>query len=147
MTLTIERHGWLLRYVPLFLWIVVIFYLSSSQGSASETSRLIRPILEFLFPAATPEALSFYHVIIRKFAHFAAYAILGFLACRTFTLATFRNRRLVYAWLLVIVVAVLDETNQSLNPSRTGSAIDVAIDVVGGTFSVVLFFLLGRKNS
>ncbi len=147
MTLSIERHGWLLRYVPLFLWIGVIFYLSSSQGSASETSRFIRPILEFFFPAALPETISFYHGIIRKFAHFAAYALLGLLACRAFNLAAFRNRRLLYAWLLVIVVAVLDETNQSFNPGRTGSAIDVTIDVIGGTVAVVLYYLVGKKNS
>lgn len=147
MTLLIERHGWLLRYVPLFLWIGVIFYLSSSQGSASETSRFIRPILEFFFPAALPETISFYHGIIRKFAHFAEYAVLGLLACRAFNTAALRTTRLLYAWLLVIVVAVLDETNQSLNPSRTGSAVDVTIDVIGGTVAVILFYFFGKKNT
>ena len=41
-------------YAPLFLWIGVIFYFSSGQGSMAETSRFIRPLLEFLFCVPRP---------------------------------------------------------------------------------------------
>ena len=77
-------RGQIIRYAPLFLWIGVIFYLSSSQGAMSNTSRFIRPLLEWFFPLAPEETLQIYHGYIRKFAHFAEYAALAFLAARAF---------------------------------------------------------------
>ena len=127
-------------YAPLVVWIGVIFFLSSGQGSFSETSRIIRPILEFFFPDASPETIAFYHGAIRKFAHFAEYFVLGILACRAFTV-----RRYILATFLVLLVAGLDETNQSFNSARTGSPVDVAIDLAGGVAGVFLYFLRSRK--
>lgn len=130
---TSKRREQLMLYAPLVLWIGVIFFLSSSQGSMTETSRIIRPLLEFFFPTATPETLTFYHGVIRKFAHFAEYAVLGLLAARAFARRTTAQAFLT-AVALAAVVAFTDEFLQSLNPARTGSAYDVAIDLVGAVF-------------
>ena len=72
-------------YAPLFLWIGVIFLLSSGSGSSAATSRIIRPLLEFLFPTASEESLQLMHFYIRKCAHFTEYAVLGYWALRAFT--------------------------------------------------------------
>jgi VanZ family protein len=145
MTTSSRRQVWLTRYLPLVLWIGVIFFLSSSQGSLSQTSRIIRPLLEFLFPSATPETLLVYHGIIRKFAHFAEYAVLALLAARSFyRLSDSTFKRLGAALLVVTAVAAIDEFQQSFNPARTGSPVDVLIDVTGGVAGVVVFYLLER---
>ena len=81
---TSEWHGRILRYVPLILWIGVILFASTTQGSMSKTSNFIRPILEFFFPNATEENLIIYHAYIRKLAHFVEYAVLAFFASRAF---------------------------------------------------------------
>lgn len=133
------------RFVPLILWIGVIFLLSSSQGSMSETSRIIRPILEFLFPAATPETIGFYHGMIRKLAHFAEYAVLGLLAFRAFVRSRFQNRPFVVSILLALVIAVIDETGQSFNAERTGSAVDVLIDVAGACCAIAVLWLARKQ--
>lgn len=139
-----ERHVWLSHYAPLLLWIAVIFFLSSSQGSFSETSRIIRPILEFFFPTALPETIAFYHGVIRKFAHFTEYAVLGLLAFRGFALS---NRfPLVLAIGLSALVATVDESMQSLNPKRTGSPVDVAIDLAGSVTGVILATRIHRRH-
>lgn len=140
---TIGRVG-LWRYAPLFFWIGVIFYLSSGQGSFEHTSLFIGPLLAFLFPDASPETLAEYHGFIRKSAHFIAYAILGFLAYRPFA-----NRRSwpVISLLIVIVVAILDEVNQSYNAARTGTPGDVLLDFAGGLAAVVLIWLIRRRGS
>src|SRR5687767_8128567 len=83
-----NRREQLMLYAPLLIWIAVIFFFSSSQGSMSHTSRIIRPLLEFLLPGAPEETLQFYHGIIRKLAHFSEYAILALLACRAFSRTT-----------------------------------------------------------
>lgn len=139
MTKSDKRYVLLSRYVPLVLWIGVIFFLSSSQGSLSETSRIIRPILEYLFPSAPPETISYYHGVIRKFAHFTEYAVLAVLAVRTFSSSpntVLRNRATVASVALVFLVAISDETAQSFNAARTGSAIDVLIDIAGGITAI-----------
>ena len=141
---TNKRLEWLTLYAPLVLWIGVIFILSSGQGASGRTSLIIRPILEFLFPFAPEETLIFYHGMIRKLAHFTEYAVLGLLACRAFRKLV--NRYLLMALGLVLLVASLDEFNQSFNPLRTGSPWDVAIDVSGGVVAIVLYFLLARRN-
>ncbi len=139
-----KRQVWLTRYLPLLVWIGVIFFLSSSQGSLNQTSRIIRPLLEFLFPAAPPETLLLYHGLIRKLAHLTEYGVLGALACRAFAASKFRRYAFVFAALLVLIVAVVDETNQSFNPLRTGSPIDVLIDATGGLLAVLFCYLIMR---
>lgn len=124
-------------YAPVVIWIGVIFVLSGNTGSMSETSRFIRPLLEFLFPTALPETLTIYHGYIRKFAHFAEYAVLGLLVCRAIAVTGIRS--VVLAVLLISAVALTDEGRQSLNSQRTGSLWDVLIDLSGGIFAVLFY--------
>ena len=114
----------------------------------AETSRIIRPILEFLFPSASEETLLMLVRAIRKFAHFAEYAALAFFAARalcTSSLQTLRNFWFAGAMLLVVIVASIDETNQAFTSSRTGSIGDVLIDVFGG-IAMILFLLVFKDK-
>lgn len=137
-----RRHDLFWRFVPLILWIGVIFLLSSTQGSFTETSRIIRPLLEFLFPNASPETITFFHGAIRKLAHFTEYAILGFLSMRAFA----SGRPVLASSVILIGVSAIDEINQSFNPSRTGSAVDVLLDLSGGLVAILVVVLLRRRQ-
>jgi len=106
-----KRRGRIIRYAPLVLWIGVILFLSSSQASMSNTSRFIRPLLEFLFPSASEETLILYHGYIRKLAHLTEYAGLAFWAFRAFSNSNLKNLRrfwFIFAFLLVILIALID---------------------------------------
>jgi VanZ family protein len=136
-------------YAPLFLWIGVIFLLSSGSGSMAATSRIIRPLLEFLFPAASEESLQLMHFYIRKTAHFTEYAVLGYWALRAFsrTAAEWRrNHFYLSAFAVVILVASLDEFNQRFISSRTGSIWDVVLDITGGIFAIAVWSVAWRYN-
>lgn len=106
----------------------------------NETSRFIRPLLEFLFPDASPATLLQYHGYIRKLAHFTEYAILAFFAYRVFK----SRHPYLSATLLVAAVAIADEINQSFNSSRTASPYDVLLDVIGGATMLFLIWLAGN---
>jgi VanZ family protein len=146
----IQKNKWrgrIIRYAPLVLWIGVIMFFSTSQASMSNTSRFIRPLLIFLFPNTAEETLIIYHSYIRKFAHVAVYSILAFWACRAFSNSSqnlLRSLWFAFAFILVLLVASVDETNQSFLSSRTGSIYDVLIDVTGGTAMILIFYSLMR---
>jgi VanZ family protein len=140
-------RGRFFRYAPLILWIGLILFLSTGQASMSNTSRFIRPLLEFLFPNSPEETLIVYHNYIRKLAHVTEYAILAFWASRAFLYSrrTFLRRLwFLFAFGLVFIVASIDETNQSYIASRTGSIYDVLLDVTGGAAMILIFYLLSE---
>ena len=117
----------------------------------SKTSYFVRPILEFLFPNAPEETLIFYHGYIRKLAHFVEYAILAFWAFRAFCGSSAKLLQkfwFVVSLFLVLLVASIDEYNQSFNALRTGSVYDILIDVFGGIFMIVFlaFYKSIRKK-
>ncbi|MFN2391489.1 MAG: VanZ family protein [Pyrinomonadaceae bacterium] len=145
-----NRRERIFRYAPLVLWIGVIFFASTMLGSMSNTSRFIRPLLIFLFPNAPEETLVIYHVYIRKFAHFAEYAILAFFAARAVSGSSVKILQkfwFVFAFVLVVLVASIDETNQSFNSTRTGSMTDVLLDCSGGLTMIIFFYIYRlRKN-
>jgi VanZ family protein len=152
MTQTGTAHSWrgrLWRYAPLILWTIVIFAASSSAGSMSNTSRIIRPLLEFLFPSISELQLLMVHGFVRKVAHLAFYFVLGALAARAFStsLKPFLLRNwIVISFVLVVIIAYLDETNQSFLTSRTSSMRDVLIDVCGGAMALLIWFLATKSR-
>lgn len=129
------------RYLPLVAWLVFISYASSDSFNAGNTSRIIRPLVLWLFPNTTPETLAIIHIITRKAAHFTEYAILAYLAARAFRTSprpALANRWFIAALALVVAYALLDEYHQSFVPSRTSSIYDSFIDMLGGLTALLL---------
>lgn len=138
------RTNWW-RFIPLILWIFVIFYSSTGSASMAKTSRFLRPLLEFLF--SSEDTIFWANVIIRKIAHLAYYALLAALAVFAFIGSPLERLRKDWFWTslgLVLVIAMIDEIIQSLDPSRVGSVTDVLLDCVGGLI-ILLFFKFFRS--
>jgi len=147
---TNKWRGRIIRYAPLILWVAVIFINSSTVGASNNTSRIIRPLLEWLFPGATSATLDVYHGYVRKLAHFTEYGVLGFLAARSFRHSSrpvLRKFWFIWAFLVVAVIALADEYNQSFNSLRTASVYDSLIDISGGLFAVALYLLIDLRRS
>ena len=112
------------RYGPLIIWLAFIFFASTGEFSAENTSRIIRPLLLWLFPRITEEKLALAHFLIRKAAHFTEYAILAFLAARAFSTSSkekLRRQWFLISLAIVVLYALTDEYHQSFEPSRTSS--------------------------
>jgi VanZ family protein len=124
----------ILRYGPVIAWMAAIFYASSSEFSAANTSQFIGPLFRWLFPDITDETLMVVHAVTRKCAHLGAYAVFAFLATRAFRSSSRRflsNNWFAWSLTLTSVYALLDEFHQSFVPSRTASILDSGIDVIG----------------
>lgn len=137
------------RYAPLVAWTCFIFYASTGAMSASNTSRVIEPLLRWLVPDISEARLVAAHFLVRKLAHFTEYALLALLAARAFvgSAKTFLSRRwFVAALALVVAVALLDEFNQSFNPARTGTIKDSLLDTAGGLTALVVLTLLRARR-
>ena len=138
------------RYLPLVAWLVFISLASSDSFSANNTSRIIEPLIRWLFPATSPDRLELIHLLVRKASHFTEYAILGLLAVRAFSTSPHpgvRRRWFLVSLLLVALYALLDEYHQSFVPSRTASIFDSLIDTAGGLTALILarFFKRSRE--
>jgi VanZ family protein len=144
-----NRRGRLIRYAPLLFWIGVIFFLSSPEASFSQTSRIIGPLLSFFFPNMPEATRAIIHGYVRKTAHFTEYAVLAYLAVRAFSGSAsyfLQKWRYILALILVVIVASLDEINQSFEASRTSSIWDVALDISGGLAMLIVLWAIKRPR-
>lgn len=147
-----SKFNWrvgLWAYAPIVLWLVVIFFLSSSAGAMTETSRIVGPLLQFFFPEMATETRQIIHGYVRKAAHFTEYAILAFLAVRALSMSAsefLQKWRYILAILFVAAIASIDEFNQSVEASRTGAFSDVIIDVLGCLTMLVLLWVMKRPK-
>jgi len=142
-------RGRVWRYAPLVLWMCLIFFASTGELSASNTSRIVRPLLLWLFPDISEARIEWAHFLIRKAGHFTEYAILALLAARALSSSlrdALRRRWFYVSLLLIIVYALSDEFHQSFVPSRTASIYDSLIDIAGGFTSLVWFALRRRRR-
>lgn len=138
-------------WLPVLLWLGVIFVGSTDLMSAEHTSRIIGPILRWLKPGISDAAIAQAQFFVRKAAHLTEYAILTLLLWRAFI----RNMRLrtkmsilfVLGWGLAIVAAAGDEFHQSFVASRTASVRDVMIDAIGALFGLLIGSVFTRQGA
>jgi len=120
----------------------VIFSASSDRMSFQRSSRIIAPIVRWLLPDLSDEAVHHIVVSVRKSAHVVEYAVLAWLLWRALRKAPAAGTR-PWQWsraglVLVLVAfwAATDEFHQASVPSRQGSGWDVLLDTSGGALGL-----------
>ena len=140
-----NRVRWLARWWPALVWAVAIFSFSTGAFSAGNTSRIIIPVLHWIFPHASHAALLAMHHFIRKCGHFTEYFILSLLILRGIR-AGRRETHLAWAFAAIALVAgyaAVDEFHQSFVPGRGGLEFsDVLLDTIGGAAAQAIAALL-----
>jgi len=128
---------WLRRYWPVLAWAAAIWIFSTEGFSSSNTSRLILPVLHWLFPQVSAETLELIHFVIRKCAHLVEYFVFSLLV-----LHSIRGSRKGWQWrwgLIAIAVAAgyaaVDELHQAFEPTRGPSLSDVGLDTLGAALA------------
>ncbi|HET7536410.1 MAG TPA: VanZ family protein [Candidatus Didemnitutus sp.] len=139
-------------WLPVLLWMGVIFAMSTGLGSMEHTSLIVEPLLRWLNPHITAEGLAQAHFLVRKCAHFTEYALLAFLTQRAVARSLYPegggNLLKVAGVTLVLIMAyaATDEFHQLFVEGRGPSLHDVMIDTLGG-FTALAVPLLWRKTT
>jgi VanZ family protein len=128
-------------WIPLFVWLTVIFIFSTDSFSGGQTSRLIVPVLRFFFPGLTMPQLDMWHGIIRKVGHFSEYFILATLTYRSVKQhSSDLTQAFLRTFLFVVVAAMSDELHQAFTHFRSASPIDVGYDCLGAVSALWLAY-------
>jgi len=136
-------------WLPVLVCMGLIFAASSDQGSFPRSSRLIGPIVRWLFPQVSDEAVHAVVVVVRKCAHLTEYGVLALLLWRA-RRKPVKDAARPWQWSeagLALAVTTLyaasDELHQAFVPSRQASVWDVLLDSIGGALALVLLWAVG----
>jgi VanZ family protein len=145
-----DRHQVFKAWIAAILWLIVIAIESTTYLSAHNTSKILYPLLHFIF-GVNHARFDTWHFYIRKGGHVLGYAMLSILLFRAWkeTLPTPGNPKWTMRWATIAVlgtalVASLDEWHQSFLPSRTGIWQDAVLDTVAGIAAQILLLLVIR---
>jgi VanZ family protein len=141
-----------LRYwLPLVLWMVLIFSASGDEDSVARTSRFLEPFLRWFAPDISPESIDRVRLIVRKGAHVFEFAVLAWLWWRAL-----RSRGASREWSwstagiafgISVLYAGTDEFHQLFVDGRGGSIVDVFIDAAGAALALGILWMIERKRS
>lgn len=129
-------------WIPVALWMALIFIFSTDGFAAPHTSSFFAPLLSWLVPGIAPETIQILHGLLRKLGHWTEYVILANLLGTTFKaqwLEQSRQRRFNATVIVATLYAISDEWHQSLVPSRSASIVDVLIDSIGALCGSIWF--------
>ena len=144
-----HARSFLKYWLPVLIWLGFIFIGSTDLMSAEHTSRFLIPLLLWLKPDFSPEALAQVHFVLRKLGHVTEYAILAMLLWRALRRETDPKMRAILrlrsgqtlflsVWILCAIFAATDEFHQSFVPSRGAAWSDVMIDSAGAIFGLLI---------
>jgi VanZ family protein len=138
-------------WLPLLIWLGVIYVGSTNIMSAEHTSRYIVPFLLWLKPGMSPKAIWTILVVTRKCAHVIEYAVLALLLWRALRSVPILQTKslLVFGAVLLgcALFAASDEFHQTFVKSRTPSVRDVLLDVTGALLGLLIGASFARSRS
>lgn len=129
-------------WLPVLLWLCVIFLLSTDAFAAGRTAGIIISLLRFFFPGISLEDFNLWHSAIRKSGHITEYFVLAVLTYRSLKQESFdlttRTVTKLHTLFLVVLAATFDEIHQGFTLFRTASPIDVGYDSLGAVWALRL---------
>ena len=142
------------RIKKIILWTIVIaytlwiFHNSAQTGKVSANlsqtlSYRIYDSLQFLHFMP----FKYFHTLIRKFAHFSEYALLGILVSTvsSHTIEERQQKLVIILWM--ILVPILDEGIQYFTPGRSAELRDCFIDMCGYSFGFLITYLIKQRKT
>ncbi len=144
-----------LSWTAVLLWLVLIFYLSSqpavqSDGLSKKVTEIIIEKVGSVVPldnetSTTADLVARFNHVVRKFAHFSIYFVLGILminALRVSGVIGFKG--FLFSLVFCILYAISDEVHQVFVPGRGAQVTDVLIDSLGAFVGIGMYLGFNR---
>lgn len=138
--------------IILVLWMAFIFNMSAKNSTQSShiSGQLTYSVLDIILKdfrqldiGAKKEIVEGLQFVVRKSAHFTAYAVLGalwFLILEHFNLK--QKSVIAISFVLSVLYAIGDEVHQSFTPGRSCELRDILIDSMGTAFGILMIILI-----
>ena len=137
-------------WLPVFIWLGVIFAGSTDIFSAEQTSRYLVPFLRWLDPQISPSTIATIHFALRKLGHLTEYAILAAFLWRALRSGTNLRAKMstlfIGVWVVCGIFAVSDEFHQSFVASRTASPTRCLDRRLGALIGILLCLMFSRRR-
>jgi len=119
-------------WLPVILWMVVIFLFSAQAYSG----------------AVTEQYFGDYNIPVRKLAHVMEFAVLCALTKRACLLSgdAWHRPSSIIAFVVTVLYAASDEWHQSFVPGRSSKPDDVLVDSVGAIFALIAWAVAVRTQ-
>jgi len=131
----------LFRWLPLFLWAVIIFILSNEPNPYSHIPGRLYSWL--WWTKLFRQSLIFY---LGGISHVLEYTILSYLLARALLWRGEYNRgQLFKVIFLTLLYAFTDEFHQSFIPGRAFQLIDLVLDTLGSFFGTAIYLLYLKR--
>ena len=130
----LQVRRFLSTWAPLLAWAGIVWQLGGDSFSATQTSRVLSPLIDWVLPGLRPEDRQFLVWLIRLSAHPTVYAVQALLTWRAIrtqwpTLARGPLAGIVLA--AGCALAGADEIRQAASTVRQGSAAGFNLDLLG----------------
>lgn len=148
-----KMRAWAEFGLPPVAWMALVLGFSSASFSAANTSTWIERLLRWCWPGLLAHLdvrhMELLNFAARKLAHLTEYGLLSALLFRAYIGLCGRSRRIGLALALSVAgaAALADETHQSLCAVRTGTWVDVLLDLGGAALGVAAFWTWERKRA
>ena len=143
--------NFLKHWLPVLIWLGVIFLGSTDMLSAEHTPRFLVPFLRWIDPQISFATLNAIQLGIRKLGHLTEYAILAMLLWRALRSGTRWQMKMSISFLVAVLASAIfaasDEFHQSFVPSRTASPTDVMIDICGTLIGLSICWMFAKRRS
>ena len=129
---------------------MALIFTASADTKSVQHSRIIAPLLRWLFPGISEQTIWLDVLIVRKCAHLTEYALLALLFWRAMRKPRRSDPRpwswTLFGWsvLWVAIYASSDEIHQIFVPGREAAVHDVVIDTIGGTVGLLVLWAIGH---
>jgi VanZ family protein len=145
-----KLRAFLKYWLPVLVWMALIFSASGDTRSVAHSSRILGPLLRWLFPQLPEDTVNLIVLILRKGAHVTEYAVLALLLWRARRkpvkndLRPWSRPEARLVLLLVALYAAGDEFHQLFVANREAAVHDVLIDTAGGAAGLFALWRFGR---
>jgi len=149
----VSGKGLFFKYwLPVVFWMGLIFCGSTDALSSKRTSRILGPLLHWLIPNISEEAIDAVKTVVRKGGHVAEYSVLAVLLWRA-RRKPFKHDPRPWSWREATRIvfysglyAATDEFHQWFVPSRGASVWDAFLDMLGAAAGLLLLWRFGRAR-